>query len=44
MGQRIVYPRAPQHIKKRPGRILPLSVAKVLTHAQLGVTTGLVLL
>eukprot|EP00891_Asterochloris_glomerata_P005165 jgi/Astpho2/5165/Aster-04749 len=28
MGQRIVYPRASQHIKKRPCRILTLSVAE----------------
>lgn len=44
MGQRIVYPRASQHIKKRPCRILTLSVAEVLYHAQMGITTDLVLL
>ena len=35
MGQRFVYPRASQHVKKRRYRILPLSMAEVLNHAQL---------
>ena len=44
MGQRVVYPRAPQRIKKRPCRILSLAIAEVLNHAPLGTTTKLVLL
>ena len=44
MGQRVVYPRAPQHVKKRSCRTLPLSEAQVLTHAQLERSPHLVLL